>query len=246
MRARRFLMIAAMGLLAVAPALGKTQNGNEFSLNLALAKTPAALKQVVDEAVGKEHFFRYLHIMSLEEGEEAGSPFVNVSTYEPGSRWTVVFKVVKSLSLAVLKEDPPSVVGDAIAVTGVVRSVNPASRQIVLSPVIVRYKDRMDPKAGKELLHERDSSGVVYSFTGGKEAVNVSKRDEDLLKFEGKIIAEQGKDGWARFLITEIAKRDAAAKAARDKLGIYRKESPAGGDEPHSNVAPGVIVGDEE
>ena len=239
------LLVMAMAFMATAIAWGKPENGNEFSLTLAGAKTPEARKHVMDEALGKPHFFRYLHIETLEEGEADGCPFVRLTTYEPSSQWTVVFKVVKSMSLAVLKADPPSAAGDAIAVSGVVRSVDPTTREIVLNPVIVRYKDSLGPKPGKELYHERDTSGVIYSFTGGKEAVNVSKRDEDLLQYEEKMLAERGKDGWAQFLITEIAKRDKAAKAARDKLGIYRKEIPAAGEETRPHAAPSVITDDE-
>jgi hypothetical protein len=155
----------------------------------------------------------------------------------------VKFKVVKSMSLATLKEAPVSAIGDAIAVTGVIESMDPVKRELVLNPVIVRYKDRMAPKVGKEMLHERDTSSVVYSFTGGKEPVNVSKRDEDLIKHEGKIIAERGKDGWAKFLLDEIAKRDKAAKDERDKLGIYRKESgPVATGEREEPAAPAAPV----
>lgn len=241
----RLIAIVAVGLLVSMPAWGRPQNGNDFSLDLALAKTPAATKRVIDEALGKQHFFRYLHITGLEEGETNGYPYVDLVTYEPSSKWRVVFKVQKSLSLAVLKQDPASKVGDDLAVTGTVKSVNPAAREIVLNPVIVRYKDRNGPKSS-ELYHERDTSGVIYSFTGGKEAVNVSLRDKDLLQYEQKMLTERGKDGWAQFLITEIAKRDKAAKANRDQLGIYRKQAPVTGAQDKPVAAPGVITEDEE
>jgi len=110
-----------------------------------------------------------------------------------------------------------------VAATGVVESADPAARTVVLNPVIVRYKDVRAPKVGKEMLAERDSSAVVYSFTGGKTAVNVSRRDADLIADEKEMIKKLGKEGWANYLIGEIAKRDKAARAERDKLDIYKK-----------------------
>jgi hypothetical protein len=234
------------GLLCARPALASTPSGNEFALALEEAKTPDARTLALDEGLGKDHFFRYLHIVGLEEGTLAGSPYIDLRTYEPSSRWTVTFRVLKSLSLAKLKEAPVSKVGDAVAVTGRVKRVVPESKTIVLSPVIVRYKDRLTPKVGKELYHEVDDSGIVYSFTGGKEAVNVSKRDADLLQDEERIMAERGKDGWARYLIEEIARRDKAAKARRDQLGIYRETEPAVAAAGSNAPPPAVIVEDEE
>lgn len=247
----RFLIIVLVGLsllLGNRPALASTPNGNVFALYYAEAKTPAARAAVLNDALGKPHFFRYLKIESMEQGEENGSPYVVLVTSEPSSGMTVQFKVLKSISLATLKEAPPSKVGDAVAVTGVVESADPSKRLLILNPVIVRYKDRLAPKIGKELYNEVDAAGVVYSFTGGKQPVNVSRRDEDLLQYEQKIIAERGKDGWAQFLLDEIAKRDKAARAERDKLGIYRTEQAPATEAPASVPAPrqSVITDDEE
>ncbi len=241
------LLVASVGSASV-------PSGNELALYLKEAKTPAARKMLLDEALGKPHFFRYLQIEELQPGESGGAPYMDLIAREPSSSMRVRFKVVKSLSLATLKEAPVSAIGDAIAVTGVIESMDSVKRELVLNPVIVRYKDRLAPKVGKEMHYERDNSGIVYSFTGGKEPVNVSKRDEDLVKHEGRIIAERGKDGWAKFLLDEIAKRDKAAKAERDKLGIYRKESapepvaPVEWEAPATDVAPvqSVITDDED
>ena len=234
-------------LLAARTGLGGVPSGNELALYLSEAKTPAAQRTVLKEALGKPHFFRYLRIVGMEQGESGGAPFIALTTSEPSSRMLVKFKVVKSMSLATLKEPPASTTNDAIAVTGVVESMDPETRVLVLNPVIVRYKDRQTPQVGKEMYYERDASGIVYSFTGGKAPVNVSKRDEDLVQYESKIIAERGKDGWAQFLLDEIAKRDQAAKSARDKLGIFRKESePAKGSTPPAVPAQSVISDDED
>ena len=231
-------------LLAARTGLGGVPSGNELALYLSEAKTPAAQKTVLKEALGKPHFFRYLRIVGMEQGESGGSPFIALTT---SARMLVKFRVVKSLSLATLKEPPASTTNDAIAVTGVVESLDPETRVLVLNPVIVRYKDRQTPQVGKEMYYERDASGIVYSFTGGKAPVNVSKRDEDLVQYESKIIAERGKDGWAQFLLDEIAKRDQAAKSARDNLGIFRKESePAKDSTPPAGPSQSVISDDED
>ncbi|MCX6997770.1 MAG: hypothetical protein NTV49_11955 [Kiritimatiellaeota bacterium] len=226
----RALALAACCAWAGRSADGKTANGNELAL---------------------QHFFRYLRILSLQEGESNGYPHVSLSLCEPSSQMTVKCKVMKSLSLAKLKEDPPVKVGEAVALTGVVAGVNPAEKAITLNPVIVRHRDRLAPKPGKELLYEVDSSAVVYSFTGGKNPVNVTKRDEDLLQQEGAILASQGKDGWARFLLQEIAKRDQAALAKRNQLNIFRREAaPPTADElppgAATNPPPPITEGEDD
>jgi hypothetical protein len=246
-RRGRWLGAAATGLaLAVRLALAGTPSGNECALGLAEAKTPAARKTLLDEALGKPHFFRFLRIVAMEPGESGGFPFITVTTSEPSSGMTVTFKVVKSLSLATLKEAPASKVGDAVAVTGVIESLDPDKRVMVLNPVVVRYKDRLAPKVGKEMHYERDASGIVYSYTAGKQPVNVSKRDEDLLQHEERILAERGKDGWARYLLDEIARRDKAAKAERDALGIYRNDAAPTESPAPAAPAQSVITDDED
>jgi hypothetical protein len=224
-------------------AQGAVPSGNEVARDLTFAKTASMRKMILDEALGKPHFFRYLQILEMESGVEQGCPIINLTTCEPSSKMFIKFKVVKTISLGKLKEAPESKVGDAIAVTGNIQSVDPVKRVMVVHPVIVRYKDLLARKGGKEMLEERDTSGVVYSFTGGKEPVNVSKRDEDLVQYEGKILAERGKDGWARFLLDEIAKRDKVEKAARAKLDIYKKETVT---EDSKVPVQSVITGDED
>lgn len=218
--------MAVWGTLTGHSVLGKTANGNELALYLTEAKTDAERKALLTEALGRPHFFRYLRVLTLQEGETNGYPYVFLSMNEPSSRMTVQCTVRKTFSLAKLKEEPVTKVGDAVALTGVVASVDVAKKLITLNPVIVRYKDLLAPKPGKELLAERDSSAVIYSFTGGKNPVNVTKRDEDLLKYEKEILGTQGKEAWSQFLLKEIAKRDKAAMDERNKLNIYRN-SPA-------------------
>lgn len=220
-RAVAGVLILLLGVRsAVAAAV---RSGNEYALSLVEAKTPAAQKSCVAEGKGKQFFFRYLAVLESKKGEADGAPFIELTTREPSSGVAVRFVVRKSISLAVLQQEPATGVGDAVAVTGVVESVDPAARTIVLNPVIVRCKDILAPQVGKEMLAERDSSSVVYSFTGGKRAVNVTRRDADLIANEKEMIKKLGKEGWASYLIEEIAKRDKAARAERDKLDIYKK-----------------------
>jgi hypothetical protein len=198
-------------------------NGNEYALSLVEAKTPAAVKDVLTEGVGKQHFFRYLEVLDIKKGDNEGSPVIGLKTREPSSDVIVKFLVQKSISLAMIQKSPATVVGDAVAVTGVIESVDPETKTIVLNPVVVRYKDRVAPKVGKEMLHEIDSSAVIYSFTAGKKPVNVSKRDEDLIANAEKMVEQMGNDAWAEYLLREIAKRDKAERIERDKLDIYKK-----------------------
>lgn len=205
------------------PVRAAVTSGNEYALSLVEAKTPEMQKSNMAEGLGKKHFFRYLEVLEIKKGETDGAPYIGLKTREPSSGVVVQFLVQKSISLAVLQQEPATGVGDAVAVIGVVESADPAMRMIVLNPVVVRYKDILAPKVGKEMLAERDASSVVYSFTGGGTAVNVTRRDEDLLVNEKEMIRKLGKVGWANYLIQEIAKRDQAAKTERDKLDIYKR-----------------------
>lgn len=231
---------------------GGTANGNDLALFFSEAKSDTERKALVAAAVEKQHFFRYLKITERVDSVEDRNPIVRLTTLEPSSGYSVKFIVRKTMSLEVLKRDPPCKVGDTIAVTGVVRSVDKTTKNIILNPVIVRLRDRAAPKAGKEMLYEIDPSAIVYSFTGGKFPVNVSKRDADLLSREAEIMGSRGKNGWAEYLRDEIEKRDKAANAARDKLDIYKRkdaveETPEEGDAPATPAMPAqsVITEDE-
>jgi len=241
----RVLALAAGLCWPDPPARATTANGNELALYYTEAKTDTERRTLAEAALNKQHFFRYLKVYSLREGETNGYPCVDLELREPSSGMMVRCRVVKSLSLAKLKEDPPTQVGDCVALTGYVVGIDPDAQRIQLGPVIVRYKDRAAPKPGKELLAEVDSSAVIYSFTGGKQPVNVTKRDADLLAHEQEIMAARGKDGWARWLLAEIAKRDQAARAARNKLDIFRHApAPAATNAAATNAPP--ITEDED
>lgn len=199
------------------PATARTSNGNDLALYLCEARNNAERQVVVEEGRGRPHYFRYLQIMDLEEGKTNGYPFVRIRAFEPASYMDVEFTVTKRVSLDLLAAEPKSVVGDAIAVTGRFVGVDWKRNTICLDPVIVRHKDRLSPKMGKELLCEVDPGATFYSYTGGKKEVNLTYKDRDLLRFESSIIRKSGKQGWTEFLEKELALREKARAQKREE-----------------------------
>ena len=218
MRPRTLGAMLAVALTAcglATPGRAETFNGNDFALYYSEAKTDKERAELLGKAEGHPHFFRYLQIMEMEPNSNGTA--VAITAFEPSSLMDVKFVVVKRESLNKLQEDPESKPGDAVAITGIVR--NMATNSIVLGPVIVRHKDRLNPKRGKELLCEVDPSATFYSYTGGKRAVSLTYKDRDLLQYRDQIMAQSGKNGWAEFLEKELVKREkdraAAKKAAK-------------------------------
>lgn len=213
MRARNLVLAC---LLLAGSALGKTSHGNDFALYLSEARTPEEQKELIDDARGRPHYFRYLCIVGMQEGKlKDGRPYVNIKAVEPASLFNVLFTVQKPVSLRKLKESPASNVGDAIAVTGKVAMADPKKKRIELNPIIIRHKDRLSPKIGKELFHELDPSATCYSFTQVSPGAQVPYKYRDLLKHKEEILGEQGPKAWVDFLNAEIAKRKQAEKAAQ-------------------------------
>jgi len=213
------VLVAALMVAAVSPpALAKTSNGNDFALYYIECKTDAERKELLDDAKKRPHFFRYLQIMYMKEESVERGTHVTITAFEPASYMDVHFVVKKRFSVDKLREEPETKQGDAIAVTGVVRGVK--ENTIILDPVVVRHKDRLHPKRGKELLCEVDPGATFYSYTGGKRAVSLTYKDRDLLQHKDRVLGQKGKVGWQEFLEQELAKREkarAAAKAARKK-----------------------------
>ena len=206
------MFLALVVVLGMAlPGRADTSNGNDFALYYSEGKTKKERAEVLRDAEGRPHYFRYLQIMEMEWNADATAAMI--TAFEPSSLMDVKFKVVKRESLNKLLEDPESKVGDAVGITGIVRDVQ--TNTIVLGPVIVRHKDRLSPKRGKEFLYEVDPSAHFYSFTGGKRAVNLTYKDRDLLQYKGQIMAQGGKNAWAEFLEREVAKRDKERAAQR-------------------------------
>ena len=105
-------------------------------------------------------------------------------------------------------------VGDAIAVTGVVLEADKEKNVLRLGRTIVRHKDRLSPKVGKELLCEVHPGAAFYSYTAGSRPVSLSYRDRDLIRFKEQIVAANGPDGWVEFLEMELARRAQGRRAA--------------------------------
>ena len=213
----KVVLIAALSLFAVVNAQAATSNGNDFALAFVEAKTPAAKKAILDDAQGRPHFFRYLQIMEMQEVTEEGRASVKITAFEPASYLDVKFTVTMPQSLALLRDEPVSKVGDAIAVTGRFIGIEPVKNSILLESPIVRQKDRLSPKVGKELLSETNPGATFYSYTEGPRPVLLEARDRDLLQFRDKVLAEGGPKAWFEFLEKEIAKRkqQRAADAAK-------------------------------
>ncbi|MEO6739608.1 MAG: hypothetical protein ABIP20_05100 [Chthoniobacteraceae bacterium] len=213
----RTLLAAALSLCIAFAARAATSNGNDFALALVEAKTSAAKKAVLDDAKDRPHFFRYLQIMEMDEvkvGEQTG---VRITAFEPASYLDVKFTITMPNSLALLREDPVTQKGNAIAVTGKVLGLDPLSGAILLDQTIVRNKDRLSPKIGKELLSEISPGATFYSYTEGPRPIKLEARDRDLLQRRDEIMAKGGPKAWFEFLETEIAKRkqQRAAEAAK-------------------------------
>jgi hypothetical protein len=219
---RNLLWLLGVGcwlLVFAGEARAKTSNGNDLALYYSEAKTSQQKLELLNDAVKRPHFFRYLQVMEMEDHSSGGGG-VAITAFEPSSYMDVKFVVTKRVSRQKLKADPATRVGDALAVSGVVKAIE--NNTIVLSPVIVRHKDRLLPKRGKEMLYEIDGAATFYSFTGGKRPVSLTYKDRDLLQHKSRVMAQGGKQGWCEFLERELAKRQ-KARAAASKI---KKRAP--------------------
>jgi len=201
------LYIALLFSCFALSARAEVASGNDFALNYTESRTPIQKKSMVDGAQGHPHYFRYLKIIEMQEVDRDGITGVQITAVEPSSEMHVKFTVTKPNSLSLLRETPESKVGDAIAVLGNLASVDAGTNSILLNSPIVREKDRLSPKVGKELLDEINPRAVVYSYTEGPRPVMVEARDQDILKYRKEILAKGGPKAWCEFLEKEIAKR---------------------------------------
>jgi len=218
---RHVLLSATLWLALSSGAGAATSNGNDFALAFTEAKTPAAKDSVAKDAVGRPHFFRYLQIMEIQPVTEEGRPGLRITAFEPGSYMDVKFTVTMPVSLSLLREDPATKAGDAIAVTGRLTGIEPGKNAILLETPIVRHKDRLSPAVGTELLGDVNPGAIFYSYTEGPRPVHLESRDRDLLADRDRVLAGGGPKAWMEFLEKEIAKRKAqrAAAAAAKEAG---------------------------
>ena len=211
----RFAFLSAILLLTLCfEASAATSNGNDFALAYMEAKTPAGKRAVLDDAQGRPHFFRYLQIMEMQPATEEGRAGLRITAFEPSSYFDVKFTVTMPVSLSLLREEPASKVGDAIAVTGKLAGIEPGRNTILLEGTVVRHKDRLSPAVGKELLAEVNPGATFYSYTEGPRPIKLEARDRDLLAHRDEVLSKGGPKAWAEFLETEIAKRKAQRAAA--------------------------------
>ena len=215
MKKRLTLAATALVIGLTLSAQAATSNGNDFALYYHEANTPDKKSAVLKDAEGRPHFFRYLKILEMTEGDEEGKHYVDVTAVEPASSMNVKLRISATNSLALLKNSPETKIGDAIAVTGKVNSVDTEKNTIVLDSSIVRHKDVLSRKPGKELLAEVDPTALVYSYTEGPRPIMLQAQDKDLLESRDKILEQGGPKAWFEFLETEIAKRKAQRAAER-------------------------------
>lgn len=229
-----------LSLLIIHHASAKTENGNDFCLYLdeaIQAKDKGEIKYLKEESKNVNYFFRYLAVSQIKGGRLSGRPYIDIVAQEPSSYFNIKFRVKKKISLTKLLEEPETKQGSAVAVTGKIKSIDTRKKLIVLSPVIIRYKDRLAPKVGKESLGEVDSTATYYSFTAVKgKKVSLSYADKDLIDKNRSRIPKftasyEEKEAWADFLIKEKAKRDKirAKKLidAKIKAGIMKGSTEA-------------------
>lgn len=209
------MFVSALLLVGAAPARAETSNGNDFALSFSEARDDGRRRLVLGGAQGRPHFFRYLQIVEMREAAAGEDPAVRITAFEPASFMDVEFNVTKPVSLSILQAEPASKPGSAIAVTGIVTDIDRKRNTILLESPIVRHKDRLSPKIGKELLGEVAPHAVFYSYTAGSRPVKLSYLDRDLLQHRDKILKERGADGWVEFLEHEIATRKQLRTAAK-------------------------------
>lgn len=216
---KNLLLTALLFVTLQSPLKAATSNGNEFALALSEAKSAAAKSALIGGASGRPHFFRYLQVIEMQQITENSREGYSISAFEPSSYMDVAFTVTMPVSLSILKAEPATKIGDAIAVTGKVLSVDSNRNAILLGEPIVRHKDRLSPKIGTELLGELNPGATFYSYTEGPRPVKIEVRDRDLLQHRDRVLASGGPKAWVEFLETEITKRKQQRAAAAKEGG---------------------------
>ena len=209
----RVLFIFVSGLflmLSTGSVTALTMNGNDFALYFSEAKDTDERSAVFEEAKGNPHFFRYLQIMEMKEETVEGREVIEMVAFEPASLMDISFTLSRSRSMQLLKEEPESKLGSALALTGKVIGVDLKKNTVRLGSVIVKHKDRLSPAIGKELLCEVDSKALFYSYTAGPRFVGLTYKDRDLLQYREKYLDDGSPKKWVEFLEKELARRDVA------------------------------------
>jgi len=213
----RLIALGVFICSASALAQSATFNGNDLALYYSEAQTATERRELLASAGRRAHYFRYLQIMEMEEREAGRRREVHIIAQEPASGMDIAFVVNRPVSLRRLEEEPVSRRGRAIAISGIVSHVDDASGTMHLEQALVRHKDRLSPMLkGREMLYEIDDRSIFYSFSGGRENVQLSYRDRDLLQHR-HILDEQGDQAWADFLQKKIAERQAQREQQKEE-----------------------------
>jgi len=157
-------LFAATGIAPAEPQ----RSGNTLALEFSTGSAERR-QELRKEAAGTFFFFRYLRIVGIEKGERDGRRYADLVTVEPSSEMRVVFTVDKAVSLEKVQEFKAN---DAVAVSGSIRSLGEETNTIALAQAVVRYRDRLAPKTGKELLPEVDPAARMGTDTSsGREVI---------------------------------------------------------------------------
>lgn len=173
-------LIACAALFSVRTGwAGVPESGNTLALDIVSSKKPEIKQKYIKRAINNLYYFRYLKITEMQEGETNGLKYVKIKTVEPSSDMAVEFTVYKTVSLKkLLEEEPKTEIGHAIGVQGRVTAIgmNKETENVIyLNPVIVKHKDRLAPKRGKELMTEIDPNARSGTSIGPDGKPIVSK-----------------------------------------------------------------------
>ena len=166
------LGLAAIAFLSGGAMAATTENGNELSRRLMYSQ-PGQEKEMEKNAAGNLFFFRYMKIAEKKAITNTTPTTYSFRVLEPSAGMYVEFVVTKRESLKVAESVRE---GDALAFIGRIKTISKLNNQIVLETVILRYKDRPDPKKGKELLSDVDPNARLGTDTSsGEEKIIKSK-----------------------------------------------------------------------
>ena len=171
---RRFsvgLTPAITALLVCGNALAaSTENGNELARRLMYGQKNIERDSDTEKnAVGNLYFFRYMKVVEKKAITNTTPTTYFFQVQEPSVGMYVEFVVTKQESLKIAEATQ---IGEALAFVGRIKTISKLFNKIEISSVIVRYKDRLAPKKGKELLSDVDPNARYGTdTTNGDERV---------------------------------------------------------------------------
>lgn len=148
---RMLLVGIALAAAAMSVAADPVRNGNELCLAYREGDA-AARRQLTGSRTNVIHTFRFLAIKEAY-ATNAPAPQARLVTVEPSSDIRVTLVAEGELSRKLAEELRP---GDCVAARGRVQRLGGDPPEMIVHPAILQFKDRAQPKAGKELLREVD------------------------------------------------------------------------------------------